>query len=185
MESRDKVIEVVEPVLAERGLELVDVELRREGRGQVLRLLVDQPGGVDLEALSKLAREVSDLLDVKDLVPGAYTLECSSPGIHRPLRKPEHFVRYLGKKVRIRTREPIDGQRNFVGALATVTAGGVTLRRESGEELYVPFADVEKANYEHEFSAADFAKRKDARAVSGSVPAAAGRDTSAGGSNAR
>ena len=162
MEIRDKVIALVEPIIAEQGLELVDVEHRREGHGQVLRLLIDRDregDRVDLEALSRLARELSDLLDVEDLVAGHYTLECSSPGIHRPLRKPEHFERYLGKKVRVRSRDPIAGQRNFCGTLDAVTEVGVTLRCEGGVESFIEFANIEKANYEHEFSAADFGKR--------------------------
>jgi ribosome maturation factor RimP len=159
MESRDKVIRLAEPILAEQGLELVDVELRREGRGLTLRVLADREGGVDLESLSRLSRELSVLFDVEEPIPGPYTLEVSSPGIDRPLRRPDHFVRFLGKRVRLRSHVPLDGQRNFSGTLATVTAGGVTLRSESGAETYIEFSNVEKANYEHEFSPADFAKR--------------------------
>jgi ribosome maturation factor RimP len=159
MEIRNKVIALVEPVLAEQGLELVDVEHRREGHGQVVRLLVDRQGGVDLDTLSRLSRELSVLLDVEEPVPGPYTLEVSSPGMHRPLRKPAHFVPYLGKRVRIRVRVPLDGQRNFCGTLATVTGGGVTLQLDGGPETYFEFSNIEKANYEHEFSAADFGKR--------------------------
>jgi ribosome maturation factor RimP len=159
MENRDKVIELAEPILAEQGLELVDVELRREGRGLTLRVLVDREGGVDLETLSRLSRELSVMFDVEEPVVVPYTLEVSSPGIDRPLRKLDHFVRYLGKKVRLRSRVPLNGQRNFSGTLATVTAGGVTLRSESGAETYIEFSNVEKANYEHAYSPADFAKR--------------------------
>jgi ribosome maturation factor RimP len=159
MENRDKVIALAEPILAEQGLELVDVELRREGRGQMLRLLVDRAGGVDLEGLSWLSRELSVRLDVEEPIAGPYTLEVSSPGINRPLRKPQHFVRYIGKKVRLRSHVPLNGQRNFSGTLVTVTAGGVTVRSENGAETYVEFSNVEKANYEHEYSPADFAKR--------------------------
>jgi ribosome maturation factor RimP len=159
MESRDKVIRLAEPILAEQGLELVDVELRHEGRGLTLRVLADREGGVDLESLSRLSRELSVLFDVEEPIPGPYTLEVSSPGIDRPLRKPDHFVRYLGKRVRLRSHAPLNGQRNFSGTLATVTAGGVTLRSESGAETYIEFSNVEKANYEHEYSPADFAKR--------------------------
>lgn len=159
MESRDKVIRLAEPILAERGLELVDVEVRHEGRGLTLRVLADREGGVDLESLSRLSRELSVLFDVEEPIPGPYTLEVSSPGIDRPLRKPDHFVRYLGKRVRLRSHAPLNGQRNFSGTLATVTAGGVTLRSESGAETYIEFSNVEKANYEHEYSPADFAKR--------------------------
>jgi len=159
MEIRSKVIALVEPVLAEQGLELIDLEHRAEGHGQVVRFLVDREGGVDLDTLSRLSRELSVLLDVEEPLPGTYTLEVSSPGIHRPLRKPEHFVRYIGKRVRIRSHAPINGQRNFCGTLATVTAGGVTLRLDGGPESYFEFSTIEKANYEHEFSAADFGKR--------------------------
>ncbi len=159
MEIRDRVITLVEPILAEQGLELVDVEHRREGHGQVVRLLVDREGGVDLETLSRLSRELSDVLDGEEPIPGTYTLEVSSPGIHRPLRRPEHFVGYLGKKVRVCCRAPQNGQRNFLGTLAAVTAGGVTLRSDGGAESYIEFANIDKANYEHEFTAADFGKR--------------------------
>ena len=159
-EIREKVIAIIEPVLAEHGVELVDFDLCGSGRGQLLRLLVDREGGVDLSALSDLSRELSDLLDMEDAVRGSYTLEVSSPGINRPLTRPDHYVRYVGKRVRLRSRTPIEGQRNFVGELAAVTEGGVTLRTaQPSSEVYVPFGDIERANYEHDFSAADFGKR--------------------------
>lgn len=157
MEIREKVIQIVEPVLEGRGLELVDVEFRREARGSVLRLLVDRPEGVDLDELSRLSRECSDLLDVEDAVPGAYTLECSSPGINRPLRVPAHFARYVDRKVRLRTVDAIDGQRNFFGRLLEVTPSGILLDDSTGKEVSIPFPLIERAHYEHEFSAADFA----------------------------
>lgn len=163
MEIRDRVMTLVEPILAEQGLELVDVEHRREGRGQVVRLLVDRDGGVDLDSLSRLSRECSDVLDGEDAIPGSYTLEVSSPGIHRPLRKPAHFERYIGKKVRVRSHAPVDNQRNFLGVLEAVSADGVTLRVDGGGDVAIAFADIEKANYEHEFTAADFGKRGEPR----------------------
>ncbi len=160
MEIRDKVIALIEPLFAEHGLELVDVEHRREGHGQVLRLLVDRDGGVDLDSLSRLSRECSDLFDGEETIPGSYTLEVSSPGIHRPLRKPAHFERYLGKKVRVRCHAPVNNQRNFLGVLEAVTARGVALQVDGGHSAEIEFANIDKANYEHEFSAADFGKRK-------------------------
>ena len=155
--------ELIEPVLRERGLELVDVELAPGGRGQVLRVIADREGGIDLEELSRLSRELSVLLDVSEPIPGRYTLEVSSPGINRPLTRPEHFVRFVGQKVRVRAGEPIGGQRNFVGRLASVTAGGINLLLE-GSEVHIPFAAIERANYEHEFSSEDFARGRGAGA---------------------
>lgn len=180
METREKVMELVEPVVLDQGLELVDLEYRREPRGQTLRLFVDREGGVDLDTLSRLSRELSGLLDVAEPIPGPYTLELSSPGINRPLTRPEHFVRFVGEKARIRTRSPIDGQRTFLGRIAAVTAGGVTVAVEGRGEVYIAFSDVEKANYEHEFSAADFGKP-----AAGPAGASPRRFPGSGGSHAR
>ena len=86
-----RVWDLAEPVALARGLELVDVQFRPEGGRTVLRLLVDRPeGGVTLDALSGLSRELGDLLDVHDAVPGRYHLECSSPGLNRPLLRETH-----------------------------------------------------------------------------------------------
>jgi ribosome maturation factor RimP len=160
-------MELVEPILADHGLELVDAEWRREAHGQVVRLFVDREGGIDLEALSALSRELSDHLDAIDFIEGAYTLEVSSPGINRPLRKPEHFRGYVGQKVRVRTVEPIRGQRNFLGRLRHVTPESIVLEGPDGAEIAVSFSDIERANYEHEFSAADFGGRREPRRLSG------------------
>ena len=79
----ERVWEVAEPLVTDEGLEIVDIEHRRESRGWVLRLFVDREGGVSLDDLTRVSRQLGDLLDAHDLVPGAYTLELSSPGINR------------------------------------------------------------------------------------------------------
>lgn len=152
-------MDLAEPILTDRGLELVDVECRREARGQIVRVLVDREGGVDLESLAKLSRELSDHLDVGDVIEGAYTLEVSSPGINRPLRTADQFRRYVGKKVRVRTWAPVGGRRNFTGRLADVSDLAVRVEVEGGDEISIPFPEIERANYEHEFSAEDFGRR--------------------------
>ena len=90
--------DIAEPIALELGLELVDIEYRREGRGAVLRLLIDKSrGGVTLDELTAVSRQLSDVLDVRDdAVSGAYTLEVSSPGINRPLTRPSHFPAFVG-----------------------------------------------------------------------------------------
>ena len=87
------------------AMEVVDVELRREGSraGRVLRLYLDKEGGPSVDDLGRVSRQLSELLDAHDIVEGSYTLEVSSPGINRPLKKPEHFQRFIGKRVRVRT----------------------------------------------------------------------------------
>ncbi len=149
----DRVWQLAEPVIVDEGLEMVDVEFRREGRGMVLRLYLDRAGGVGgigLDELSRISRQLGDLLDVHDAVPGSYLLEVSSPGINRRLRRPDHFQRYLGKKVCVKTHAPIDGRRNFVGTLAEVQAGGVVVDDAIGQPHTIPFVEIAQAHFESE-----------------------------------
>ena len=147
------VMDLVEPVAVERGLELVDVEYQPSGRRHVLRLYLDRPGGVSLDDLAEVSREVSDVLDAHDAVPGQYTLECSSPGINRRLRKAEDFARFCGKPVRVRTSTPIAGSRNFAGLLVVATSDAIEIDDESRGRLEVPLRSIERAHYEHDFKA--------------------------------
>lgn len=136
------------------AMEVIDVELRREGTraGRVLRVYLDKEGGPNVDDLGRVSRQLSDLLDSQDIVEGSYTLEVSSPGINRPLKKPEHFQRFIGKRVRIRTGDMIDGRRSFLGILSEVS--GDTIRIEvEGKPYQIPFSMIEKSNYEHDWSA--------------------------------
>lgn len=136
------------------AMEVIDVELRREGTraGRVLRVYLDKEGGPNVDDLGRISRQLSELLDSQDIVEGSYTLEVSSPGINRPLKKPEHFQRFIGKRVRIRTGDMIDGRRSFLGILSEVS--GDTIRIEvEGKPYQIPFSMIEKSNYEHDWSA--------------------------------
>lgn len=141
------------PLAETQGMEIVDIELRREGGrgGRVLRLYLDKQGGPNMEELSQVSRELGDLLDADNVVDGSYTLEVSSPGINRPLKRPEHFVPFVGKKVRVRTRDMINGRRSFLGQLLEVTADKIALKQD-GVRWEIPFAQIEKSNYEHDWS---------------------------------
>lgn len=142
------------PLAEAQGMEIVDIELRREGSrgGRVLRLYLDKTGGPNMDDLSRVSRELSALLDVHDVVRGAYTLEVSSPGINRPLKLPEHYRRYTGKRVRVRTRELVHGRRSFLGPLLDVTDEKIVVNQD-GKALEIPFTVIEKANYEHDWGA--------------------------------
>jgi ribosome maturation factor RimP len=147
-----RVWEVAEPIALEAGLELVDVEHRREGHGTVLRLLIDRPGGVSLDELTAVSRQVSDVLDAHtDVVPGAYTLEVSSPGVNRPLTRPAHFEAYRGKRVHVRTRAPIGDRHSFRGVLAEVTPSEIVVTGDDQQRHTIPFEEIAHANYQHEF----------------------------------
>ena len=136
------------------GMEIVDIDFRHEGSrgGRVLRLYLDKEGGPNMDDLSRVSRQLSELLDAQDTIDGAYTLEVSSPGINRPLKKPAHFARFVGKRIRVRTRDLIDGRRSFLGILGQVVEDSVILTQE-GKRYQIPFSMIEKSNYEHDWSA--------------------------------
>jgi ribosome maturation factor RimP len=149
-----RIWELAGPLAETRGLEIVDIELRREGSrgGRVLRLYLDREGGPSMDELSQVSRDLGAQLDEHDVVEGAYTLEVSSPGINRPLKLPEHFKRFIGKRVRVRTRELIQGRRSFLGPLLEVSTDRIAVNQD-GARFEIPFAAIEKSNYEHDWSA--------------------------------
>jgi ribosome maturation factor RimP len=134
--------ELVEPLVTAAGLELWDVEVNP----RAVRVLVDRPGGVDLETLAGLARAVSAGLDGRDeLAPGArYELEVSSPGVERTLRTPDHYRRFVGTVVNVKTAAPIEGSRRLQGVLLGADDAGITIRL--GEEATeVSYDQIQKA----------------------------------------
>jgi ribosome maturation factor RimP len=148
-----RVWKIAEPLVTEYGMEIVDIDYRREARGSVLRFYLDREnGGVTIDELSTMSRRLGDLVEVHDVVPGRYLLEVSSPGINRRLRQPAHFRRYLGKRVRVRTVERADGRRSFVGALCAVEDTGVVVATDQGD-LFIAFENIAQANYEHDYTA--------------------------------
>ena len=149
-----RVWEMASSVAAGEGMEIVDIEFRPEGSrgGRVLRLYLDKEGGPTLEDLTRVSRQLSELMDDNPEVPGPYTLEVSSPGINRALKKVEHFVRYVGKKVRVRTLDMIEGRRSFLGILKQATGNEIVVSQE-GRDFHIALPLIEKANYEHDWSA--------------------------------
>lgn len=148
-----RIWELAAALAATEGMEIIDIEFHPEGRrSRVLRLYLDKPGGTSVDDLSRLSRQLSERLDEDDFIEGAYTLEVSSPGINRPLRRPEHFTQFLGKRIRVRTRELINGRRSFLGILQEAGADKIKIMQDR-VEYEIPLAQIEKSNYEHDWSA--------------------------------
>ncbi|MDI3327216.1 MAG: ribosome maturation factor RimP [Alicyclobacillaceae bacterium] len=147
--SKRKVTAVVEdlvkPIIEREGLELVDIQFVKEGANWYLRVFIDRPeGGVDIEDCSRVSEQLSDRLDEVDPIPNSYFLEVSSPGVERPLKRPEHFRRAVGKTVAVTTYEPLEGQKKFQGVLAEYGDGVITL--EDGERTWrIPLEAVASA----------------------------------------
>lgn len=146
----DKRVEAVAlPVLEEMGLELVEVQYRREQSGWVLRLIIDKQDGVTLDDCAAVSREISQLLDIEDFVDQAYNLEVSSPGLNRPLKSMADFQRFTGRKAKIKTIEPIAGEHVFIGRIKKIE--GETIILEVGRrEVAMPFSQVGGARLEIE-----------------------------------
>ncbi len=115
--TSEELKDLLEPSVEALGYELIELELRTGGRNGLMRLFIDAPEGIGLDDCESVSRQVSTVLDVEDPIPGNYTLEVSSPGLDRALTKPAHFQRFTGEDVRIKLRAPVDGRRNFRGAL--------------------------------------------------------------------
>ncbi len=141
----DKVSSFAGPLLESMGLELVEVQFRKEGHGWVLRLFIDSDGGVTLEHCARVSRELSDYLDVEDIVEHGYHLEVSSPGLERKLYTLEDFSRFIGKNVRVKLTESIDDQRVFVGKIDSIQDDRIELVDDGGRVTDFLYGQVKKA----------------------------------------
>ena len=118
----------------------------------MLRIFIDKPEGVTHHDCELVSQQVGTILDVEDVVPGGhYTLEVSSPGVERKLRTPREFERFVGQKVKIALREPIENQRHWVGSLAGFAEGIITLEPAPGKSIRIPLDQVERANLKFEW----------------------------------
>jgi len=142
---------VVEPAVRALGYELILVELAGAGGRRSLRLYIDQDGGVGLSDCVAVSREVSALLDVEDPIDGPFVLEVSSPGVDRPLVRPEDFERFTGELVKLRTRRPVEGRRTFSGVLIGLIEGDVVVEDDAGDGHRVPLDAVKTANVDYRF----------------------------------
>ena len=148
--DHEAVSRIIERVTAREGLELVHWEAVGPRNNFVLRIYIDKPGGVTHADCEVVSNQVGMLLDVEDPIPGQYTLEVSSPGVERGLYKRADYERFAGNRVRLKTSEAMNGQRNFRGRLLGISGDTVRLEAETGE-IEIPYDKIAKANIEYEF----------------------------------
>jgi ribosome maturation factor RimP len=151
----EQVEALARPLADSLGMELVELEYKREGRHMVLRLYIDKPGGVSLDDCAAVSRELAAVLDVEDIIPDKYTLEVSSPGLNRPLATRSHYESYTGRLVKIKTFEtlPDDAgnlRKTFLGELLGMDGDLIRLKLREGQTASIPFTAVAKANLEFE-----------------------------------
>jgi ribosome maturation factor RimP len=149
------VTRIAQPILESLGLELVDIEFGRVGHSAVLRIFIDKEGGVMLDDCAEFSRELSMILDVDDVIACNYTLEVSSPGLERPLKKQADYDRFIGRLVKVRTYQPYQDdsgnkRKTFLGRLEGLVDGVVKLKLTEGQAASIPIDRVAKANLEYE-----------------------------------
>ena len=139
------IIELIEPGLLADGLELVDVEFKKEGKNWILRIYIDREGGVTLADCQKVSRLAGDLIEVEEVIEPVYTLEVSSPGLNRVLKKEKDFLKYSGKKIYVQCHAPMDGRKKFTGILTGFIDQSIHLEVD-GQHYTIPLNLVAKAN---------------------------------------
>ena len=154
----ERVREAASRVASSYGLDIFDVQFRREASGMVLRVQIDRPGpaaraeeSVSVDDCANVSRDLSAILDVEDVVPTAYTLEVSSPGLDRPLRGADDYQRFAGRRAKLVMRERIDGQGFFKGRLGGVDGSDVLIEAEDGRTHRVPIGVITRGHLEVEF----------------------------------
>lgn len=141
---------LITPVLKSENLELVDVEYRKEGKTWFLRVFIDKEGGVTVGDCQRVSRQVEDLIEVEDVVPNHYTLEVSSPGLDRPLKKESDFERFVGRLVVVSTFSPVNDRKKFTGTIDKFE-NQVLFLDTDGQKVAIPYQNIAKAKLEFEF----------------------------------
>ena len=148
----EQIRQILIPILESMGLTLWDMEFHKQGPQWLLRIFIDrESGGVTLTDCETVNRDLGAALDVEDIISHAYTLEVSSPGLDRTLSKPEHFARFTGSRVKLKTFQPINGQKVFRGTLRGLVESMVSVELETGVVLEIPLTGITKASLEVEF----------------------------------
>jgi ribosome maturation factor RimP len=151
-EIQEQVQALVGPILQSMGLELWDIEFQRHGPQWLLRVSIDRPSGVTLEDCEAVSRDLGATLDVEDIIPHAYRLEVSSPGLDRSLTKPEHYARCAGSTVKIKTFRPVQDHKVVLGVLRGLGDDNIVrVEVEGGTVIEIPLENVAKASREVEF----------------------------------
>ena len=143
---------LAEAALAREGMELVNLERGHAGHKALLRFFIDRLDGatVTIGDCQRQSEVLGGMLDMENLFPAGYVLEVSSPGLDRLLKKPEHFIRFIGHKAKVFARAPIDGRAYFCGLIASADADGIVIVPEDGKEAALPYGQIKQARLEPE-----------------------------------
>ncbi len=137
--------EIIKPALDAIELELWGIELIGQGGGAILRVYIEGPNGASIDDCAKATRQLSTILDVEDVMSARYTLEVSTPGMERILFEKSQYAMYVGKSIKVKLSQPLDGRRKYIGVLTQLDDDQVTLKLEE-DSVLIPFQIIKKAN---------------------------------------
>jgi ribosome maturation factor RimP len=147
----DRIYNLAKDIAEDYGYDLVEVSLLGRGKRMILRVYIDKEGGVTLNDCEFFSRRFENILDIEDPIQGPYTLEVSSPGLDRPLKRLEDFRKNIGKLIRLITRQKIDNQNFFIGRITGITEDSLMLQTKEGKkEVIIPIDAIDRANLEIE-----------------------------------
>jgi ribosome maturation factor RimP len=147
-----RIRQLLDPILESLGLSFWNLELQKHGPQWLLRIYIDrEDSGATLDDCEAVSRDLSTILDVEDIIPHAYTLEVSSPGLDRALTRPEHFVRFSGSAIKVKTYQQIEGQKVFHGKLLELVGDIVRIELETGMIMEIPTSAIAKTSLEVKF----------------------------------
>ena len=149
--DREAIGKIIERIAVREGVELVHWEAVGHRNNFVLRIYIDKPGGVNHGDCEVVSNQVGITLDVEDLIPDRYVLGVSSPGVDRGLYKRADYDRFSGSRIKLKTSQAIDGQRNFKGRLIGLADERVSIEADGRGLIEIPYELIEKANIEYEF----------------------------------
>lgn len=155
----ERVDDIAEQAALTSGVEFLNSEIVGGKGNMTVRIYIDKPGGVTLEDCSTVSRAIEAVIDVEDFIPSAYVLEVSSPGLERPLFTIQDFARFVGKKAKVKTAEPLDGQANFNGRIMGVDEAEIVFEDRTSGTIRIPFEKVSKANLKVDL-AEEFKKKR-------------------------
>lgn len=143
--DKEKIFAISEPLINSFGLNLWGVEVNSSARGPIITVFIDKEGGVSLEDCDKVSKELEGIFDVENIYDGRYVLEVSSPGLTRVLYKKTQYEKFIGERIKVKTKEKINSSQNFSGILKNVTEDGISLVTSEAQEVTISFTNIVKA----------------------------------------
>lgn len=151
MDIVNRVREILSPLTEKKKIEIIDVTYKREGHRMVLRILLDKEDGITVDECSEINNQLSQMLDVENILDEHYILEVSSPGLDRPMKSQEDFKRALGKNIKVTTYAPIDGKNVFIGKLLGIAESTIVMEDAEGISTEIPKEKIARAKQEITF----------------------------------